>query len=68
MTESELLELISGGENLRVEFKESRNKLPANLFETICAFLNTKGGLILLGVNDAGKITGIDTMVLNFYP
>ncbi|HHE64515.1 MAG TPA: AAA family ATPase, partial [Bacteroidetes bacterium] len=65
MTESELLELISGGENLRVEFKESRNKLPANLFETICAFLNTKGGLILLGVDDAGKITGIDNRVLS---
>ncbi|MCD6117057.1 ATP-binding protein, partial [bacterium] len=65
MTESELRKLINGGENLRVEFKKSRNKLPANLFETICAFLNTKGGLILLGIDDAGDITGIDNRVLS---
>ena len=53
-------QLIKNGENLRVEFKESRDKLPANLFETICAFLNTKGGFILLGVSDKGKIIGVN--------
>ena len=60
MTEKELLRYVESGENLRVEFKESRDKLPANLFETICAFLNTKGGVILLGVADKGEIIGVD--------
>ncbi|MHB2155005.1 RNA-binding domain-containing protein [Calditrichota bacterium GD2] len=65
MTESELLQIIKNGENLRTEFKESRDKLPANLFETVCAFLNTKGGFILLGVDDAGNIKGINKKVLS---
>ncbi len=59
MTTDELLKIIREGENLRVEFKESRDKLPATLFQTVCAFLNTCGGLILLGVDDSGEITGV---------
>ena len=31
-----------------------------NLFETICAFLNRNGGNIFLGVDDDGKIIGVD--------
>lgn len=49
------------GEGLHCEFKEARENLPKNLFETVCAFLNTDGGYILLGVNDRGKIIGIDS-------
>ena len=33
--------------------------LPRNVFETICAFLNRKGGYIFLGVKDNGKVDGI---------
>lgn len=50
---------ISGGESTTVEFKEAREALPRNLFETICAFLNRDGGTILLGVADDGTVTGI---------
>ena len=53
--------IINKGEGISIEFKECRYKLPKDLFETVCAFLNTKGGNILLGVNDNGKITGIDS-------
>ncbi len=60
MTNQEIKNIIEKGENIQTEFKTSRTKLPNNLFETICAFLNTKGGIILLGVNDNGKIIGID--------
>jgi len=31
--------------------------LPKNLFETVCAFLNLDGGLIVLGVADDGTVT-----------
>ncbi|MEI7879735.1 MAG: RNA-binding domain-containing protein [bacterium] len=31
-----------------LEFKEAANALPKNLFETICAFLNMDGGLVVL--------------------
>ena len=47
------------GEGISMEFKECRNKLNKDVFESICAFLNRNGGDLLLGVNDKGKITGI---------
>ncbi|OQX72604.1 MAG: hypothetical protein B6D64_14935 [Bacteroidetes bacterium 4484_276] len=61
MTKQEVLNTIHKGKDRRIEFKESVNKLPGNLFETVCAFLNTVGGTILLGVADDGKIIGVDS-------
>jgi len=55
-----LKELINLGEGITTEFKKSKNELPDNLFETICAFLNRNGGNIFLGVSNSGKILGID--------
>ena len=52
--------LLQKGEGLMVEFKRAKNKLPENLFETICAFLNRNGGTIVLGINDDKTISGID--------
>lgn len=46
-------------EGLALEFKEAAEALPRNLFETVCAFLNLDGGLIVLGVADDGTVTGI---------
>jgi len=51
--------LINQGEGLDLEFKESRNGLNKNVFETVCAFLNRHGGTLLLGVRDSGEIVGI---------
>ncbi len=34
--------------------------MPQNFFETVCAFLNTDGGTIFLGVADDGKVIGVD--------
>ena len=56
----DILKKIAGGESITAEFKECRNKLPKNLFETICAFLNRMGGDIFLGVADDGTITGVE--------
>ena len=52
MLELALLE----GEGLKVEFKERLS----NLDREIVAFANTAGGVIYLGVEDSGKIIGID--------
>ena len=60
MIKEKMLQIIEAGEGLRTEFKECRNSIPKNLYETVCAFLNRHGGEILLGVNNRGKITGID--------
>jgi ATP-dependent DNA helicase RecG len=52
--------LLSKGEGKEVEFKEAKSAMPGTLFETVCSFLNSDGGTIILGVNDHGKIKGID--------
>lgn len=51
--------IIAQGEGLEIEFKKSYDALSRSVFETICAFLNRKGGHILLGVADNGKIEGV---------
>lgn len=49
--------LIQQGESHNLEFKKSTAQLkPA--CETACAFLNTKGGTVLIGVKNDGQIIG----------
>lgn len=58
-TTQDILNLIARGENLITEFKTGRFLFPENAFETICAFLNGCGGVLLLGVKDSGEIIGV---------
>jgi ATP-dependent DNA helicase RecG len=58
-----LLALIRQGEGLTLEFKQSRDALNRDVYETVCAFLNRHGGTILLGVTDAGEVSGIDISI-----
>ncbi|MBK8575371.1 MAG: putative DNA binding domain-containing protein [Elusimicrobia bacterium] len=51
-----LLQLIRHGESETLEFKEAFGK---HVFETVCAFGNSRGGTILIGVNDRGELKGI---------
>lgn len=53
-----ILQIIENGENNLVEFKR-RGTSPEKLSKEICAFANTKGGLLLVGVDDDGKIVGV---------
>ena len=39
-------------ENENIEYKESFDKLPSDIWPTYSAFANTKGGLIILGVSE----------------
>lgn len=56
--EKELKQLIQTGEGYHLEFKESLDK---SLIEEVCAFANSSGGKVLLGVSDDGEIKGIST-------
>lgn len=60
MGNKKIMQLIDGGENITVEFKQSREKLNKDVFETVCAFLNRNGGHLFLGVKDNGEIVGIN--------
>ncbi|MCK5320923.1 putative DNA binding domain-containing protein, partial [Candidatus Parcubacteria bacterium] len=56
MTKQELKFILQQGEGLRIEFKEQIN----NIDKEIIAFANSKGGRIFLGVDDKGKIKGVN--------
>ena len=60
MTGEQVKQLITRGEGTEIEFKESYHSLARSVYETICAFLNRKGGHIILGVKDDKTITGVD--------
>ena len=60
MGAQELQRIIAEGENERLEFKRCGNQPEKDLFESICSFANTFGGVILLGVEDDGTLCGID--------
>ena len=60
MIPKELQDLISGGENLTVEFKKSTKEITKDVYETVCSFSNREGGHIFLGVKDNGEILGIE--------
>ena len=55
MDSKQLKLLLQEKENLTLEFKE---KYTPKIDEDIVAFSNTKGGIILLGVDDKGKVKG----------
>lgn len=59
MTPDKLKEILLKGEGIEVEFKTSQFELNKDAFESICAFLNRKGGHLLLGVKNDGTVEGI---------
>lgn len=60
MNINDLKILIEEGEGFELEFKR-RISSPEKIARTIIAFANTKGGYILFGVDDDGKIVGVES-------
>ena len=60
LTADQLRDVIAQGEQLDVEFRgESEAALTdADLVETVSCLANARGGLVLIGVEDDGRITG----------
>jgi len=58
MDRSDLLGCVVGGENSTVEFKRDDCR-PDDLAKEMAALLNLEGGVILLGVEDDGAISGL---------
>lgn len=58
MLKSELLGIIANGENSGVEFKRDDIR-PEQLGKEVVALANHQGGIILIGVEDDGTISGI---------
>ncbi len=58
MDVAELKTLISEGENFKIEFKRQFSSVE-KIAKELIAFANTKGGMILFGVDDDGTIYGV---------
>ncbi len=59
---SEILTLLREGETLTVEFKSDVKSLSdRDLVAAVVALANTEGGFILLGVEDDGTVTGVQS-------
>jgi hypothetical protein len=69
--------IIRQGESKNVEFKESlsldvkkqtkEKYIEDVVIKTIAAFLNTDGGVLLVGVTDAGVVNGVDGEIDKFH-
>lgn len=58
-TASALLDaVLSGQETLQLETKRVSGKMVGKAMQTICAFANSHGGWLMLGVEDFDKATG----------
>ena len=56
---SELQHRILKGEGVQLDFKHSITD-KQKIAWTLCAFANTKGGSLLIGVKDNGKVKGVN--------
>lgn len=50
--------LLTAGEGITLEYKRKVNK-PEKIAKEICAFANTKGGVLIIGIDDDGTIVGL---------
>ncbi|MBI9070660.1 MAG: putative DNA binding domain-containing protein [Melioribacteraceae bacterium] len=60
MTRRELFKLIESGEGLQIEFKQKFSS-HEKIAKEMVAFANTKGGVIIFGIRDNGKIQGVES-------
>lgn len=60
LRDNELSRLLAEGESATVEFKSDRGPLPdLDLIEAVVCLANHRGGLVLVGVEDDGRVTGL---------
>lgn len=65
MNENELTNLLEslrrmGSDDLNVEVKESATTLSRDVWETVSAFANTAGGIIVLGVSERAGFVPVE--------
>lgn len=60
MNKKALRDIIEEGENINVEFKLKFSS-PEKIAKEMMAFANTKGGVIIFGVDDDKKIVGVES-------
>jgi len=59
MTEADLLQIVERGEDSRHQFKRDETNADSIAAE-LAAFANSGGGVLFLGVEDKGRVAGLD--------
>ena len=58
MTTEEIAQVVKSGETMYAEFKSAAAR-PESLATAFISFLNTEGGVLWLGIEDDGTVTGV---------
>ena len=59
MTTEGLKHILTHSEGTEIEYKRSQTGLARSVYESVCAFLNRRGGHVVLGADDDGTLVGI---------
>ena len=60
LTAEEIKSLAKSGEGYNADFKLKVPSKVRELTEEVCAFANSEGGFLLLGIDDKGQIIGTE--------
>jgi ATP-dependent DNA helicase RecG len=60
LTATEIKSIVSSGEGYNAEFKVRIPSKLKELTEEVCAFANSAGGVLLIGVSDDNVIHGVE--------
>lgn len=60
MTTEFMRDLLTKRKKITIEYKECRNGIHNDIYETVCSFSNRYGGYIIMGVEDDGMPIGIN--------
>ena len=66
MNVAELKRLVTKGEGNQLEFKRKANH-PDKIAKELVAFANSRGGVLLIGVDDNGEVVGTKTPVEDLF-
>ncbi len=60
LTSQDIESIVQSGEGYNAEFKVRLPNKLKEISEEICAFANSAGGILLIGVNDDNEVIGVD--------